>query len=167
MAIDRSHRNDPRYPTGLVEIADGVHAWLQSDGGWGWFSGFGERSYPHTTAIVVHGLQTAKANDVALVPGMLEKGVASEMTERLIEACEAPTRTLLELGSGGGNNASHMKAHFAPTLVDASAGMLDVSRALNPECEHVEGDILLEGKAGWLNMVFFSAMRWSFSGSIW
>ncbi len=46
-----------------------------SDGGWGWFSGAGERSYPHTTAIVVHGLQIAKANDVALVPGLLEKGV--------------------------------------------------------------------------------------------
>ena len=24
-----------------------------SDGGWGWFSGFGEHSYPHTTAVVV------------------------------------------------------------------------------------------------------------------
>ena len=46
-----------------------------SDGGWGWFSGWGERSYPHTTAYVVHGLQIAKANDVALVPGMLERGV--------------------------------------------------------------------------------------------
>ncbi|NQT38529.1 MAG: alpha-2-macroglobulin, partial [Planctomycetes bacterium] len=47
-----------------------------SDGGWGWFSGWGEHSAPHTTAYVVHGLQIAKANDVALVPGMLEKGVA-------------------------------------------------------------------------------------------
>ena len=46
-----------------------------TDGGWGWFSGFGEQSYPHTTAIVVHGLQVAKENNVALVPGMLERGV--------------------------------------------------------------------------------------------
>ena len=46
-----------------------------SDGGWGWFSGWGERSWPHTTAVVVHGLQVAKANGVALVPGVLEKGV--------------------------------------------------------------------------------------------
>jgi len=46
-----------------------------SDGGWGWFSGFGEQSWPHTTATVVHGLQVAKQNDVALVPGMLERGV--------------------------------------------------------------------------------------------
>ena len=46
-----------------------------SDGGWGWFSGWGERSYPHTTAQVVHGLQIARQNDVALVPGVLERGV--------------------------------------------------------------------------------------------
>jgi uncharacterized protein YfaS (alpha-2-macroglobulin family) len=46
-----------------------------SDGGWGWFSGWGEYSWPHTTAYVVHGLQIAKANDVAIVPGVLERGV--------------------------------------------------------------------------------------------
>jgi len=46
-----------------------------SDGGWGWFSGWGERSYPHTTALVVHGLQIARANDVAIVPGVIERGV--------------------------------------------------------------------------------------------
>jgi len=45
------------------------------DGGWGWFSGYGEHSSPHTTAYVVHGLQIAQHNDVALVPGMLERGV--------------------------------------------------------------------------------------------
>ena len=50
-------------------------------------------------------------------------------------------RTLLELGSGGGNNAFHLKAHLACTLVDLSPAMLEVSRALNPECEHVEGDM--------------------------
>lgn len=47
-----------------------------SDGGWGWFSGWGEHSWPHTTAVVVHGLQVAQANDVALVPGMLDRGLA-------------------------------------------------------------------------------------------
>jgi uncharacterized protein YfaS (alpha-2-macroglobulin family) len=45
-----------------------------SDGGWGWFSGWGEHSTPHTTAVVVHGLQIASQNDVALVPGVLERG---------------------------------------------------------------------------------------------
>jgi hypothetical protein len=46
------------------------------DGGWGWFSGWGEHSWPHTTALVVHGLQIARRNDVALVPGVLDRGVA-------------------------------------------------------------------------------------------
>jgi hypothetical protein len=50
-------------------------------------------------------------------------------------------RTLLELGSGGGSSASYLKAHFAMTLVDLSDDMLKVSRRLNPECEHVKGDI--------------------------
>jgi uncharacterized protein YfaS (alpha-2-macroglobulin family) len=46
-----------------------------SDGGWGWFSGIHERSWPHTTGVVVHGLQIAQQNDVPLVPGVLERGV--------------------------------------------------------------------------------------------
>lgn len=59
----------------------------------------------------------------------------------LTEASSRPLQTVLELGSGGGNNASHLKAHFAMVLVDPAPGMLAVSRALNPECEHVEGDM--------------------------
>jgi len=50
-------------------------------------------------------------------------------------------RTMLELGCGGGNNASHLKRHFLMTLTDLSPGMLEVSRILNPECEHVLGDM--------------------------
>lgn len=46
-----------------------------SDGGWGWFSGLGERSYPHTTAVVVHGLQVARSNDADLKAGMLNNGI--------------------------------------------------------------------------------------------
>jgi len=46
-----------------------------SDGGWGWFSGYGEHSYPHTTALVVHGLQIARENGVILPGGVIEKGV--------------------------------------------------------------------------------------------
>lgn len=56
-------------------------------------------------------------------------------------SCDEPPRTVLELGSGGGNNACHLKAHYAMTLVDVSEQMLAVSRKLNPECEHVEGDM--------------------------
>lgn len=49
--------------------------------------------------------------------------------------------TMLELGSGGGNNASYLKANYSMTLVDRAPGMLVVSRLLNPTCEHVEGDM--------------------------
>lgn len=59
----------------------------------------------------------------------------------LIGACDQRPRTLLELGSGGGNNASHLKSRFDLTLVDRAPGMLAVSRALNPECRHVEADL--------------------------
>ena len=56
-------------------------------------------------------------------------------------ACERPIRTMLELGSGGGHNASHMKRRYDMVLVDLSPGMQAVSRALNPECGHVIGDM--------------------------
>ena len=59
----------------------------------------------------------------------------------IVEASATAPTTLLELGSGGGNNASHLKAHFSLTLVDLSQGMLDLSRRLNPECEHIQADM--------------------------
>jgi SAM-dependent methyltransferase len=59
----------------------------------------------------------------------------------LVEASERPPRTVLELGSGGGNNASYLKARFEMVLVDLSPGMLEVSRRLNPGCEHAQGDM--------------------------
>jgi SAM-dependent methyltransferase len=59
----------------------------------------------------------------------------------LVETSARSVREVLELGSGGGNNASHLKAHFTMTLTDLSPGMLAVSRRINPECEHIEGDM--------------------------
>jgi SAM-dependent methyltransferase len=59
----------------------------------------------------------------------------------LSSAAQFPVATVLELGSGGGNNASHLKQHFELTLVDKSPGMLKVSRRLNPHCEHHLGDM--------------------------
>ena len=61
--------------------------------------------------------------------------------EALMLAEVPNARTLLELGSGGGNNASHLKRHFACTLSDLSPQMLTLSRELNPDCEHVLGDM--------------------------
>ena len=59
----------------------------------------------------------------------------------LAGASPTPPVTVLELGSGGGNNASHLKAHFKITLLDLSEGMLDLSRTLNLECEHIQADM--------------------------
>lgn len=59
----------------------------------------------------------------------------------LASAGNAPASTLLELGSGGGSNAYHMKQRFHMTLVDVSAGMLAVSSSINPECSHIQGDM--------------------------
>jgi len=58
-------------------------------------------------------------------------------------------RTLLELGSGGGSLAFHLKPHFELTLTDRAPGMLAVNRSVNPECEHLLGDMraLRLGKA--------------------
>lgn len=67
----------------------------------------------------------------------------AELFHRILaEACDSPPETLLELGSGGGSGAYHLKKHFrSVTLADLSPDMLDVSRAINPECEHVQGDM--------------------------
>jgi len=59
----------------------------------------------------------------------------------IVDAALSPPVTVLELGAGGGNNASHLKAHFQMTLLDISQGMLDLSYKLNPECEHRHGDM--------------------------
>ena len=66
----------------------------------------------------------------------------ADFTVRAIEAAiDGEATTLLELGSGGGNNASYLKRRFECTLTDISPAMLELSRSLNPECEHLEGDM--------------------------
>src|SRR5262245_14740226 len=65
------------------------------------------------------------------------------------EACDLVNRlgrlpspaTMLELGSGGGSLPHHLRDRFHLTLTDRSPGMRAVSRAINPECEHVVGDM--------------------------
>jgi hypothetical protein len=97
----KRYERNPVFDEGEVRAitAAGVQrlAGMQlSDGGWGWFSGFGEHSYPHTTALVVHGLQVARDNDVALPPTMLDNGVAwlkNYQAEQVRRLQNAPTRT--------------------------------------------------------------------------
>jgi hypothetical protein len=66
---------------------------------------------------------------------------AASILECLREHVDGPLETLLELGSGGGNTASHLRAHLRLTLTDLSPAMLDLSRTLNPGCEHLVADM--------------------------
>ncbi len=59
-----------------------------------------------------------------------------------LEGAGAPRAgTLLELGAGAGGNAFFVKRNYRCTLTDLSPEMLALSRALNPECEHLPGDM--------------------------
>ncbi len=69
----------------------------------------------------------------------------AEEARSLLEILALPPatepRTLLELGCGGGNLASHLHSHLKITLSDISSDMLHVSQALNPGAEHIQGDM--------------------------
>jgi trans-aconitate methyltransferase len=65
---------------------------------------------------------------------------AADLLSRLGRLSDAPA-TLLELGSGGGSLAFHLKRHFRLTLTDKAPAMLAVSQTINPECEHLVGDM--------------------------
>src|SRR5262245_47468786 len=54
---------------------------------------------------------------------------------------DGPLETLLELGAGGGNLASHLRDQVRLTLTDLSPAMVGVSRRLNPDTEHIVGDM--------------------------
>jgi uncharacterized protein YfaS (alpha-2-macroglobulin family) len=90
-----------------------------ADGGWGWFSGFGEHSWPHTTAVVVHGLQIARENDIALLPNVLERGVEwlkNYQAQEIQKLQNAPTKT-----HPWKEHADELDAFVYMVLVDAGA----------------------------------------------
>lgn len=66
---------------------------------------------------------------------------AAVYAEALAGAITPPPVTLLELGAGAGHNAFYLKTRFRCTLTDVSEPMLALSREINPECEHVRGDM--------------------------
>jgi SAM-dependent methyltransferase len=67
-------------------------------------------------------------------------GEAAEFL-RVLGAALPNAKTMLELGSGGGHNAFHLKRRYEMTLTDLSEDMLAISRQLNPTCQHVRGDM--------------------------
>ncbi len=66
---------------------------------------------------------------------------AAQALQLLTGAIGSPPKTILELGSGGGNNASHMKAHATLTLTDLSPEMLALSRLSTPSANIGFGDM--------------------------
>jgi trans-aconitate methyltransferase len=69
----------------------------------------------------------------------------TEEAKQLVTLLEGSTTprptTILELGAGGGSLAFHLKQHFVLTLTDRSPAMLAVSQAVNPDCQHLLGDM--------------------------
>ena len=66
---------------------------------------------------------------------------AADLLPDLLGTSDAAPQTLLELGAGGGSLAWHLKKHLTLTLTDLSPEMVAVSRTVNPECEHLVGDM--------------------------
>ena len=95
----RSNRNpvfdqeemDIIVKTGVMDLTN-----MQlTDGGWGWFSGFGEHSTAHLTSLVVHGLTVAQKNNVLMLPDVLQRGVQwlkNQQAEELIKLKEGDWR---------------------------------------------------------------------------
>ncbi len=90
-----------------------------TDGGWGWFGGWGEYASAHETAYVVHGLQIGKSNDVAIDPNMLERG------QQWLKNYEASQMQLLRNAATETHpyklHADNLDAFVAMVLTDAKA----------------------------------------------
>lgn len=99
------------------------------DGGWGWFSAFGHQSYPHTTAVVMHGLLLARDNGAKVPEDMIARGLAwlakyeetaadriahwekrKENTKQKADATDALVRRIL--GEGGKDHAQMLSFLF-------------------------------------------------------
>ena len=63
---------DRMVDAGIRKLTDMQNA----DGGWGWLSGPYANSTPHSTATVVRGLLIAQQNGAAIVPDVLQRGIA-------------------------------------------------------------------------------------------
>lgn len=66
---------------------------------------------------------------------------AADLLPTILAVSSPAPVTMLELGTGAGSLAFHLKKHLKLTLTDLSDDMLAHSRAVNPECEHVQGDM--------------------------
>lgn len=74
----------------------------------------------------------------------------AELYWKIISKYKHNIKNALELGSGGGNNAFHLKKKCRFTLSDISPDMIKISQKINSECEHFVGDM----REIYLNKVF-------------
>ncbi len=65
----------------------------------------------------------------------------AHLFQKIIAKHKKDVQHVLELGSGGGNNASYLKKYYNMTLSDLSSNMIRISKRLNPECDHIVGDM--------------------------
>ncbi len=95
-----------------------------------------------TSAVPLPLMYTEVADWFPILTAPADYAEEADVYRRLIQQyASSPVRQVLELGSGGGHNASYLKHHFQMTLADLSPDMLAVSHRLNPECEHLVGDM--------------------------
>ena len=65
----------------------------------------------------------------------------TSLAEAIREDSRGETRTLLNLGCGGGHHDYGLKRYFQVVGVDLSKEMLSLARKLNPEVEYTTGDM--------------------------
>lgn len=102
-----------------------------SDGGWGWFSGSGERSSAHTTAYVVHGLQIAKESGLAVVPSVIEEGL------NWLERYQKEQVRRIKDEEHWKNHPDNRDAFVFMVLVDADIVNSEMRRLLYADREHL------------------------------
>ena len=123
-------------------VKDGVERLTEmqlSDGGWGWFSGWGECSTPHTTALVVHGLQLARQNDVAIVPGTMDRGVQwlRRYQDEQVQWIKNAALTEKPFGLRWKDHADELDAFVYMVLVDAGVNSADMLEFLYRDRTHI------------------------------
>lgn len=90
---------------------------------------------------MIHRFYTEFAPYWPLISPVSEYEEEGNYFASLLRSLPVQIKTVLELGSGGGHCSSYLKEHFTMTLSDLSEDMLMVSMQINPNCEHLQGDM--------------------------
>ena len=110
-------------------VKDGVERLAEmqcSDGGWGWFSGWGEQSWPHTTALVVHGLQIARPTTWPWCPACSSAASTGSSTTRTSRSSCIRNAEKKEKGIRWKEHADNLDAFVYMVLVDAGVKNADM-----------------------------------------